>query len=73
MARNKSNDESIGGVVDWVRSFLWHWQGTAIPEQVAAAFIVSVVESSLTGAGKDAPYLSLDPKESVKELGNSWR
>lgn len=61
------------GLVDWVRCFLWHWQGSGVPEQIAAAAIVSVVESSLTGVGKDAPYLTRDPKESVKELGNSWR
>ena len=66
MAENKS----IGGLVDWVRSFLWHWQGTAIPEQVAATTIVSVVESFLTSAEKVCPYLSQDPKETVKELDN---
>mgnify|MGYP001586052635 CR=1 FL=1 len=67
-------DESIPpGLIDWVRCFLWHWEGSAVSPGAAAAVIVGVVKSSVLGGDEVAPYLSQDPVVRLKELERHWR
>lgn len=70
--KKQSHKSDRSEIIDWVRSFLWHWQDTGIPEQEAAKEIISFVESSLADSPKEGPCHHIEPRDRLKELCKSW-